>query len=126
MPLSSARSLTTSRKSRAIGAKTRNLRLNAVRAFFRFVALEEPAFLGQCQRVLEIPGRLHDKREVHFLFRQEIDAILAVPDRDSWIDRRDHMLLHLAVQAGLRLSELVQFERDGVAPGSGRTRPMSW
>lgn len=105
--------------SRAIGAKTRNLRLTAVRAFFRFVALEEPAFLGQCQRVLAIPGKLHDKREVHFLTRQEIDAILAAPDRNSWIGRRDHMLLHLAVQTGLRLSEIVQLERDAVTLGTG-------
>lgn len=105
--------------SRAIGAKTRNLRLTAIRAFFRFVALEEPALLGQCQRVLAIPGKLHDKREVHFLTRQEIDAVLAAPDRSTWIGRRDHMLLHLAVQTGLRLSEIVQLERDAVVLGTG-------
>lgn len=105
--------------SRAIGAKTRNLRLTAVRAFFRFVSIEEPAFLGQCQRVLAIPGKLHDKREVHFLTRQEIDAILAAPDRNSWIGRRDHMLLHLAAQTGLRLSEIVLLERGAVVLGTG-------
>lgn len=105
--------------SRAIGIKTRNLRLTAIRAFFRYAALEEPAYAGQIQRVLAIPGKLHDKREVHFLTRSEINAILAAPDRSSWIGRRDHMLLHLAVQTGLRLSEIVQLERDAVVLGAG-------
>jgi integrase/recombinase XerD len=105
--------------NRSIGVKTRNLRLTAIRAFFRFVALEEPAFAGQIQRILAIPGKLHDKREVHFLTRDEIDAILAAPDRSTWIGRRDHMLLHLAAQTGLRLSEIVQLERDAVVLGTG-------
>jgi site-specific recombinase XerD len=105
--------------SRSIGIKTRNLRLTAIRAFFRFVALEEPALAGQIQRVLAIPGKLHDKREVHFLTRSEIEAILAAPDRSTWIGRRDHMLLHLAAQTGLRLSEIVQLERDAVVLGIG-------
>lgn len=105
--------------NRAIGIKTRNLRLTAIRAFFRFVAFEEPALAGQIQRILAIPGKLHDKREVHFLTRGEINAILAAPDRSTWIGRRDHMLLHLAAQTGLRLSEIVQLERDAVVLGTG-------
>lgn len=105
--------------SRSIGIKTRNLRLAAIRSFFRFAALEEPAFAGQIQRVLAIPSKLHDKREVHFLTRGEIDALLAAPDRSTWIGRRDHMLLHLAVQTGLRLSEIVQLERDAITLGPG-------
>jgi integrase/recombinase XerD len=105
--------------SRSIGIKTRNLRLTAIRAFLRFVALEEPAYAAQIQRVLAIPGKLHDKREVHFLTREEINAILAAPDRSSWIGRRDHMLLHLAAQTGLRLSEIVQLEHTAVVLGTG-------
>lgn len=105
--------------SRSIGIKTRNLRLTAIRAFLRFVVLEEPAYAGQIQRVLAIPGKLHDKREVHFLTRDEINAILAAPDRSCWIGRRDHMLLHLAAQTGLRLSEIVQLERTAVVLGTG-------
>jgi integrase/recombinase XerD len=104
---------------RSVGIKTRNLRLTAIRAFFRFVALEEPAYSGQIQRVLAIPGKLHDKREVHFLTRPEIEAILAAPDRGTWIGRRDHVLLHLAMQTGLRLSEIVQLDRDAVTLGTG-------
>ncbi|PKO64384.1 MAG: hypothetical protein CVU23_08690, partial [Betaproteobacteria bacterium HGW-Betaproteobacteria-17] len=105
--------------SRSIGIKTRNLRLTAIRAFFRFVAFEEPAHAGQIQRVLAIPGKLHDKREVHFLTRSEIDAILAAPDRDSWMGRRDHVLLHFAAQTGLRLSEIIQLEHNAVVFGTG-------
>lgn len=106
-------------QTRSIGIKTRNLRLTAIRAFFRFVAFEEPALAGQIQRVLAIPGKLHDKREVHFLTRAEIDAILAAPDRSTWIGRRDHMLLHLTAQTGLRLSEITQLERSAVILGAG-------
>jgi len=105
--------------SRSIGIRTRNLRLTAIRAFFRFAALEEPAFGGQIQRVLAIPGKLHDKREVHFLSRGEIDAILAAPDRSTWIGRRDHMLLLLAAQTGLRLSEIVRLDEGSVVLGAG-------
>lgn len=105
--------------SRSIGIKTRNLRLTAIRAFFRFVALEEPALAGQIQRILAIPGKLHEKREVHFLTRSEIEAILAAPDKSTWIGRRDYMLLHLAVQTGLRLSEIVQLEQGAVVLGTG-------
>src|SRR3546814_19963546 len=76
-------------------AKTRNLRLTALRAFFRFLAFEEPASSGQIQRILAIPGKLTEKREVDFLSRPEIDAVLAAPDRTCWLGRRDHMLLLL-------------------------------
>jgi site-specific recombinase XerD len=106
-------------ESRSIGTRTRNLRLTAIRAFFRFAALEEPAYAGQIQRVLAIPGKLHDKREVHFLTREEIEAILAAPDRRTWIGRRDHMLLLLAAQTGLRLSEIIQLDEGAVVLGAG-------
>jgi site-specific recombinase XerD len=105
--------------NRSIGIRTRNLRLTAIRAFFRFAALEEPAYSGQIQRVLAIPGKLHEKREVHFLTREEIDAILAAPDRSTWIGRRDHMLLLLAAQTGLRVSEIIQLEQGAVVLGVG-------
>src|SRR3546814_4218742 len=72
---------------------------------FRFLAFEEPASSGQIQRILAIPGKLTEKREVDFLSRPEIDAVLAAPDRTCWLGRRDHMLLLFAIQTGLRLSE---------------------
>jgi site-specific recombinase XerD len=104
---------------RGASAKTRNLRLTAVRSFFRFVSFEEPAHSALIQRVLAIPSKRHDKRQVHFLTRPEIEAILAAPDRTTWLGRRDHSLLLVAVQTGLRLSELISLDRDAVHLGTG-------
>lgn len=96
---------------------TLNLRLTAIRCFFRFLAFEEPAYSGQIQRVLAIPGKIGAKREVQFLTRTEIDAILAAPDRKTWLGRRDHLLLLTAVQTGMRLSELVGLDRAAITVG---------
>ena len=104
---------------RGASAKTRNLRLTAVRSFFRFVSFEEPAHSALIQRVLAIPSKRHDKRQVHFLTRPEIEAVLAAPDRTTWLGRRDHTLLLVAAQTGLRLSELTGLDRDAVHLGSG-------
>lgn len=106
-------------KRRSASARTRNLRLTAIRSFFNFIAFEEPAHSAHIQRVLAIPTKRHDKQQVHFLTRPEIEAILAVPDRSTWIGRRDHALLLLGAQAGLRVSELVGLDRDAVILGRG-------
>ncbi len=106
-------------KRRGASIKTRNLRLTAIRSFFRFVSFEEPARSALIQRVLAIPSKRHDKREVHFLTRPEIEAILSAPDRTTWLGRRDHTLLLLAVQTGLRLSELIDLNRDAIHLGAG-------
>jgi len=99
---------------RGAGIRTRNLRLTAIRSFYRFTSFEEPAYSALIQRVLAIPSKRHDKRQVHFLTRPEIEAILAVPDRTTWLGRRDHALLLLAAQTGLRLSELIGLDRNAV------------
>ena len=106
-------------KRRSVGVRTRNLRLTAIRSFFRFVAFEEPAHSAHIQRVLAIPSKRHDKRQVHFLTRPEIEALLAATDRMTWIGRRDHALLLLAAQTGLRLSELIGLDRGAVVLGTG-------
>lgn len=105
--------------NRSVGVRTRNLRLTAIRSFFRFASFEEPGYSAHIQRVLAIPSKRHDKRQVHFLTRPEIEAILAVPDRTTWLGRRDYTLLLLAVQTGLRLSELVDLDGDAVFLGCG-------
>src|SRR5215468_4028467 len=104
---------------RGASIRTRNLRLTAIRSFFRFVSFEEPARSALIQRVLAIPNKRHDKRQVHFLSRTEIEAILAVPDRTTWLGRRDHTLLLLAAQTGLRLSELIDLDKDAIHLGAG-------
>jgi integrase/recombinase XerD len=100
--------------NRGAGVRTRNLRLTAIRSFFRFASFEEPAY-----SVLAIPSKRHDKRQVHFLTRPEIEALLAAPDRTTWLGRRDHSLLLLAVQTGLRVSELISLDRDDIQLGRG-------
>jgi len=106
-------------KKRGASIRTRNLRLTAIRSFFRFVSFEEPASSALIQRVLAIPSKRHAKRLVHFLSRTEVEAILAVPDRTTWLGRRDHTLLLLAAQTGLRLSELIGLDRDAIHLGTG-------
>jgi integrase/recombinase XerD len=104
---------------RRVGVRTRNLRLTAIRSFFRFASFEEPAYSAHIQRVLAIPTKRHDKGQVPFLTRPEIEAILAAPDRTTWLGRRDYSLLLLTVQTGLRLSELIGLDRDAIHLGHG-------
>jgi site-specific recombinase XerD len=106
-------------KSRGITARSRNLRLTAIRSFFHYAAYEDPSRAAQIQRVLAIPGKRHTRSLVHFLSRPEIDALLAAPDQRTWFGRRDHALLLVAVQTGLRLSELTGLQRADVALGAG-------
>ena len=101
------------------GARSRNTRLAAIRSFFRFVAMNEPAYLLHCQRILTMPSKRHVKRAVTFLDSEEMEAFLAAPDRTTWVGRRDHLILLVALQAGLRASELIGLRRRDVALGVG-------
>lgn len=94
--------------------KTRNTRLAAVRAFFRFVAYAEPACSLQCQQVLAFPNKRHERSPVEFLTEQESAALVAAPDPATWIGRRDRTLLLVAVQTGLRNAELRSLRRRDV------------
>ncbi len=105
--------------ARGITARTRNLRLTAVHSFFRFTAFEAPTHSAQIQRVLAIPAKRFTRALVPFLSRQEVDALLAAPDQQTWSGRRDHALLLMAVQTGLRLSELTSLKHDNLHVGVG-------
>jgi site-specific recombinase XerD len=104
---------------RGIGERSRNLRLTAIRSLFRYAAFELPEHAEQIQRVLAIPAQRCTHEQVHYLSRPEFDALLAAPDRSTWSGRRDHTWLLLAVQTGLRLSELTALTREDVHLGSG-------
>ena len=106
-------------KVRDVKARTRNLRLTAIHSFFRYVAFEAPAHAAQIQRVLAIPAKRFARALVPFLSRQEVDALLAAPDQRTWSGRRDHALILLAVQTGLRLSELIGLQRADLHLGTG-------
>ena len=104
---------------RGITARTRNLRLTAIHSFFRYVAFEAPANAAQTQRVLAIPAKRFTRTLVPFLSRPEVDALLAAPDQQAWSGRRDHALILLAVQTGLRLSELTNLMPADLQLGTG-------
>ncbi|MBL0159919.1 MAG: site-specific integrase [Bryobacterales bacterium] len=104
---------------RTNSVRTRNHRLAALRAFFRYVALAEPAFMLQAQRILAIPSKRYEKRPVEFLTEEESAALIAAPDPNTWIGRRDRALLLLAVQTGLRNSEITALKRKDVHTGTG-------
>lgn len=99
--------------------KTRNLRLTAVRAFFRFVAYAEPACSLQCQQILAIPNKRHERPTVEFLTEDETAALVVAPDPVMWIGRRDRTLLQIAVQTGLRSAEIRTLRCCDVQVGGG-------
>lgn len=106
-------------RERANTPRTRNARLAALRSFFRFAALRHPEHAWQIQRILAIPDKRSDRGIVCYLTGPEIDALLASPDRTTWAGRRDHALIALAAQTGLRLSELTGLCCEDVQLGTG-------
>lgn len=100
-------------------ARTRNIRLAAVHSFFQYVAFEEPAHALLCQQILAMPTKRHERRPVEFLTREESKAMLAAPDLSSWVGRRDRAMLLLAVQTGLRVSELIGLQCEDLVLGTG-------
>jgi site-specific recombinase XerD len=99
--------------------RTRNARLAAIRAMFRYAALRHPEHAALIARVLAIPQKRFDKAIVSFLTPDEVDALLAAPNHDRWEGRRDHALLVLAVQTGLRVSETTGLNCRDVNLGVG-------
>lgn len=106
-------------RERGCSVRTRNVRLSALHAFFRYVALEEPSCALLCQRVLAIPAKRYERRAVEFLTEEEMTALVAAPDPTTWIGRRDRTLLLLAVKTGLRSCELIGLRHCDVALGTG-------
>ncbi|WP_085026283.1 site-specific integrase [Ensifer aridi] len=105
--------------TRGNGARSRNTRLSAIRSFFKYVAVNEPQLLHHCQRVLAMPSKRHEKRTIDYLTRTEIEALIAAPEPSTWSGRRDRTLLLLAVQTGLRVSELINLTCSDVVLGTG-------
>ena len=102
-----------------VSIRSRNLRLTAIHSFFRYAALEAPSHAAQIQRVLAIPCKRFTRTLVPFLTRPEADALLAAPDQDTWSGRRDHAFILLALQTGLRLSEMTSLKRENLILGVG-------
>ncbi len=99
--------------------RSRNTRLAAVHAFFRYVALYEPDYSALAQRVLAIPSKRYTHKLIEFLNQEEVEALLNAPDQGTWLGRRNWTLLLLAVQTGLRVSELTGLCCQDVVLGHG-------
>src|SRR5271170_2531268 len=98
-------------------ARSRNVRLAAIHSFFRYVALHTPEHSALAQRVLAMPSKRYPRRPIDFLAPAEVAALLAAPNLDTWSGRRDRALLLLAVQTGLRASELLGLRCQDIVLG---------
>jgi site-specific recombinase XerD len=106
-------------RERGNTARSRNARLAALHAFFRYVALTEPAHALLCQRVLAIPSKRFERGLVEFLADDEVESLLDAPNMLTWIGRRDRAVLLVGIQTGLRVSELTALCRQDVTLGNG-------
>src|SRR5215471_8310172 len=105
-------------QQRGNSVRSRNIRLSAIRSFFRLVALRDPDSIGIASRVLAIPIKRGDKKIVSYLTRPEIQALITAPDRSKWTGRRDHALLLTLYNSGARVSEIITLKRDQVSFGA--------
>jgi site-specific recombinase XerD len=106
-------------KGRSNGARSRNARLAAIRSFYHYAALEMPQYAVLIQRVLAIPYKRLARPLVGYLAREEAEALLASVDQGTWLGRRNHAILLVAIQTGLRLSEITGLRRRDVALSTG-------
>ena len=100
-------------------ARTRNLRLTAIRSLFSYASLSHPEHAELIRRVLAIPPKRFDRPEIRFLTQAQLAVLLAAPDQDRWEGRRDRALLALTAQAGLRVAELIGLNNGDITPGDG-------
>ena len=101
------------------GPRTRNARLTAIRSLFIYASLRHPEHAGSIGQVLAIPPKRFDKAIVAYLDHDEATALLAAPDRSTWVGRRDYTLISLAMQTGLRISELLGLNCGDIVLGTG-------
>jgi integrase/recombinase XerD len=106
-------------QERGNSARTRNARLAAIRSLFRYAALRHPENAATISRVLSIPPKRFERALISFLTEPELDALLNAPNRDTWTGRRDHAVILLAAQTGLRVSELIGLTRSDLHLGHG-------
>jgi len=104
-------------KNRNICVRSRNQRLAAIHSCFRYAAYIYPELSNLIQQILSIPHKKHDYPVVQYLTSSEIDALLATPDRTTWLGRRDYALILLAIRTGLRVSEIINLHWHDITLG---------
>lgn len=107
-------------QKRNVCERTRNTRLAAIKSFFRYVALQEPCLSALCSRTLAIPESRFARPQIHYITEEELDALLQTQNLETWVGRRDHVMILVAVETGLRLSELTSLKWGNIMlKGSG-------
>jgi integrase/recombinase XerD len=106
-------------QDRGNSPRTRNARLAAIHSLYKYAALRHPEHLATIGRVMAIPFKRHERLGLTYLKLDEIKALLAAPDRSTWLGRRDHAMLLLAVLTGVRVTELVTLTVGDVTLGTG-------
>ena len=106
-------------KVRGNSVRSRNTRLSAIRSFFKYVATHEPQLVHHCHQILSIPAKRYERTTITYLNRAEMAALVAAPDSSTWFGRRDRTLLVVALQTGLRVSELINLSRGDIVLGTG-------
>lgn len=106
-------------RERQNSARSRNVRLAAIHAFFGFVAFREPQYSAMAQQIMAIPMKRFKRKEIQFLTHVEMEQLLAAPDTTTWLGRRDRVMLLVALQTGLRVSELANLRRQDVVLETG-------
>jgi site-specific recombinase XerD len=106
-------------KDRGNSPRSRNVRLSAIHSFFAYAALQEPVVGAVAQRILAIQSKRCAKKPIDFLNRAESDALLSAPDQTTWSGRRDRTMLLVALQTGLRVSELIGLHCQDVVLATG-------
>lgn len=101
--------------NRSSSARSRNQRLGAVKSFFKHANIKLPDKSNLIHRVLSLSNKRTDDRIIDFLILEEQAALLAVPDRSTWLGRRDHMLMLFAIETGLRVSELLNVKPEDLS-----------
>jgi site-specific recombinase XerD len=111
--------LTHLEQDRGNSPRTRNARLAAIHSFYRFAALEHPEHAHTIARVMAIPAKRYERNTLSYLDSGEIKALLSAPDRGTWLGRRDHALLVIMIQTGVRVSELAGLHVCDMHLGAG-------
>ena len=94
-------------KERSNSVRSRNARLSAIRSFLKYAAHQDLTALGTIEHTLAIPQKRHDHGVLGFLTRPEMEAIIAAPDRHSWVGQRDRALFTVLYNTGARVSEVI-------------------
>jgi site-specific recombinase XerD len=104
---------------RGCSARTRNTRLAGIRTFYRYCMLRHPEHAATIERVLQIGPKRHERALVTYLTEPELDALIDAPDRSTWTGRRDHAIIVLLAQTGVRASELTGLRCGDIHLGTG-------